>query len=171
MAPQEEPAMAEAEDEEAMDNAEPRKEKPVNIKELAEFIGAFYNPNAREQGLGEWRKGPTELGIMAGKQFGDRAGRMVELMVKKMQERTQGHQEFAEVMKLAGIRTQEATDTVEKDKDGKVKSWKHEGDWGKSKNKDPRGKVTNLSDKARRETEKKSNENMDIILRLAGLAK
>lgn len=48
----------------------------------------------------------------------------------------------------------EASDTVEKDAEGNVKSWKHEGDWVKSKNKDGRGKVTNLSDKARRKTEK-----------------
>jgi hypothetical protein len=66
-------------------------------------------------------------------------------------------------MKLAGIAVPEATDTVEKDKDGKVKSWKHEGDWEKSKNKEPRGKVTNLSDKARRETEKKSSEGFDPL--------
>jgi hypothetical protein len=38
----------------------------------------------------------------------------------------------------------------------KATSWKHEGDWTKSTSKkDGRGKVTNLSDKARRETEKK----------------
>jgi uncharacterized protein YbcI len=37
----------------------------------------------------------------------------------------------------------------------KATSWKHEGDWTKSTSKkDGRGKVTNLSDKARRETEK-----------------
>jgi hypothetical protein len=52
----------------------------------------------------------------------------------------------------------EATDTVERDADGKVKSWKHEGDWKKSTGKDARGRVTNMSDKARRETEKKSKD-------------
>ena len=170
MAPEEEPAMAEAEDEEAMDNAEPRKEKPVNIKELAEFIGAFYNPNAREQGLGEWRKGPTELGIMAGKQFGDRAGRMVELMVTKMQERTQGHQEFAEVMKLAGIKTQEATQMVtgkSKYVDKKVGQWTSKGYKVEKTHNHPNGdKTVKLST-----DDKKSNEGIDIMLRLAGLAK
>jgi hypothetical protein len=151
-------------EEEQMDNKEQHLEDPKpNLKELAEFIGAFYNPHAREQGLGEWRKGATELGIMAGKQFGDRAGKVVELMVTRMQQRSQSNHEFSEVMKLAGIAVPEATDTVEKDKDGKVKSWKHEGDWEKSKNKEPRGKVTNLSDKARRETEKKSSEGFDPL--------
>ena len=48
----------------------------------------------------------------------------------------------------------EATDTVEKDEKGNVKSWKHEGDWKKATNKDPRGRVTNMSDVARRKTEK-----------------
>lgn len=49
-------------------------------------------------------------------------------------------------------KVKEATDTVEKDEKGNVKSWKHEGDWKKADNKQGRGKVTNLSDKARRKT-------------------
>jgi hypothetical protein len=49
---------------------------------------------------------------------------------------------------------QEAVDKVEKDAEGNVKSWSHEGDWEKSKGKDPRGKVTHSSDVARRRTEK-----------------
>ena len=54
--------------------------------------------------------------------------------------------------------TDESVDTVEKDVEGKVKSWKHEGDWKKPTKKEPRGTVTNLSDKARKETEKKTGE-------------
>ena len=53
---------------------------------------------------------------------------------------------------------EEATDTVEKDEKGNVKSWKHEGDWTKSSNKEGRGKVTNLSDKARRKTAKMTDK-------------
>ena len=49
---------------------------------------------------------------------------------------------------------QEAVDKVEKDAEGNVKSWSHEGDWEKSQGKDPRGKVTHASDVARRRTEK-----------------
>ena len=49
---------------------------------------------------------------------------------------------------------QEAKDTVEKDAEGKIKSWSHEGDWEKAQGKDPRGKVTHSSDVARRRTEK-----------------
>jgi hypothetical protein len=54
--------------------------------------------------------------------------------------------------------------TQVKDKDGKVTSWKDEGEWTKveknkaGKDKDSRGRVTNLSDKARRETEKQNKE-------------
>jgi hypothetical protein len=51
--------------------------------------------------------------------------------------------------------TDEAKDEVEKDPEtGKVKSWKHTGDWEKSDDKDPRGKVTHMSDVARRKSEK-----------------
>jgi hypothetical protein len=51
--------------------------------------------------------------------------------------------------------TDEATDKVEKDPEtGKVKSWSHEGDWEKADKKDPRGKVTHMSDVARRRSEK-----------------
>ena len=53
--------------------------------------------------------------------------------------------------------------TEVKDKDGKVTSWKDEGEWKKSTaNKDGRGKVTNLSDKARRETEKLSKKEKNL---------
>ena len=57
---------------------------------------------------------------------------------------------------------EEATDTVEKDEKGNVKSWKHEGDWEPAKNKQGRGKVTNLSDKARRKTEKLSKAEKEM---------
>jgi hypothetical protein len=57
---------------------------------------------------------------------------------------------------------QEATDTVEKDEKGNVKSWKHEGDWKKADTKQGRGKVTNLSDKARRKTAKMSKAETEM---------
>ena len=53
--------------------------------------------------------------------------------------------------------------TEVRDKDGKVTSWKDEGEWTKSTaKKDGRGKVTNLSDKARRETEKLSKKEKNV---------
>ena len=49
----------------------------------------------------------------------------------------------------------EASDTVKLDpKTGKPESWSHEGDWEKTKNKDPRGQVTHMSDVERRRAEK-----------------
>lgn len=111
------------EDEEDMDNAEPTHTESVTLKELAEFIGAFYNPHANEQGLGEWRKGATELGIMASKQFGDRAGKLVEKLVTQMQNAQAGDRQFAEVMKLAGIKVQqEGIKDVAKKVGGAVKA-------------------------------------------------
>jgi hypothetical protein len=55
---------------------------------------------------------------------------------------------------------EEAVDKVEKDKDGNVKSWSHEGDWEKSQGKDPRGKVTHASDLARRKSEKMNTKEL-----------
>lgn len=53
--------------------------------------------------------------------------------------------------------------TEVKDKDGKVTSWKDEGEWKKADGKkNPRGRVTNLSDKARRETEKSSKAEKEM---------
>jgi hypothetical protein len=53
--------------------------------------------------------------------------------------------------------------TEVRDKDGNVTSWKDEGEWKKSTaKKDGRGKVTNLSDKARRETEKLSKKEKEM---------
>lgn len=52
--------------------------------------------------------------------------------------------------------------TEVKDKDGKVTSWQDETPWRKTQNKNGRGKVTNLSDKARRETEKLSKAEKDM---------
>ena len=48
----------------------------------------------------------------------------------------------------------EAEDTVTRDKSGKVVSWEHKGDWKKTDNKNPIGKMYNISDIARRRTEK-----------------
>ena len=48
--------------------------------------------------------------------------------------------------------------TEEKDDKGNVVRWKEEGEWVKKSGKQGRGKVTNLSDKARRETEKLSKK-------------
>ena len=48
--------------------------------------------------------------------------------------------------------------TEEKDEKGNVVRWKEETPWRKASGKDGRGKVTNMSDKARRESEKLSKK-------------
>ena len=59
---------------------------------------------------------------------------------------------------------EEAKDTKEIDpKTGKVKSWKHEGDWKKSDKKNPIGKVHQMSDTARRKTADLKEEELDEI--------
>jgi hypothetical protein len=61
-----------------------------------------------------------------------------------------------------GQKFEEAVDTVEKDEKGNIKSWKHEGDWKKSTMKNPAGRAPNLSDKARRKTEKMSKAETEM---------
>ena len=69
---------------------------------------------------------------------------------------------------IAETKFVEATDTVKKDDKGNVVSWQHSGDWKKAeknkdgKDKDPSGKVANLSDKARRETEKQTEKKTKV---------
>jgi hypothetical protein len=59
----------------------------------------------------------------------------------------------------AGIIT-ESVDRVKLDpQTGKPIAWSHEGDWKKSKNKDPRGQVTHMSDVERRKAEKVAQVN------------
>jgi hypothetical protein len=50
----------------------------------------------------------------------------------------------------------------EKDDKGNVVRWKEEGEWKKSTGKEGRGKVTNMSDKARRETEKLGKKEKEV---------
>jgi hypothetical protein len=96
---------------EDMENQESKPEgRSPSMKEIVEFIKPFYNKHAQEQGLGEWRKGPTELGIMAGKQFGDHVGKLVEKYVEEMQAKTEAMRsqqeatvQFEAIKKLAGL--------------------------------------------------------------------
>ena len=55
----------------------------------------------------------------------------------------------------------EESDTVTKDKEGKVTSWKHEGDWKKSDpKKNPEGKVHNLAGMALKKTKEMTKEEL-----------
>ena len=104
-------APSEPEEGEDMENQESKPEgHQPSMKEIVEFIKPFYNKHAQEQGLGEWRKGPTELGIMAGKQFGSHVGKLVEKYVEQMQAKTEQMRsqeeatvQFEAIKKLAGL--------------------------------------------------------------------
>jgi len=52
--------------------------------------------------------------------------------------------------------------TEEKNEKGEVTKWKEETPWRKATNKDGRGKVTNMSDKARRESEKMAEKETEV---------
>jgi len=65
----------------------------------------------------------------------------------------------------------EASDTVEKDEKGNIKSWKHEGDWKKLDKKNPRGKVTNAAGQALKKSismAKKAGATSETIIRIGG---
>ena len=75
-----------AEDEDAMVDNDAEEKKP-SLKELAEWVGAFYNKDYKESGFeSPWRKGVTELSTMAEKQFGHPYGHLVEKMVSEFSE-------------------------------------------------------------------------------------
>lgn len=56
-----------------------------SMKDLAQWVCGHYNANYKEEGFkSPWRKGVTELGIMAEKEFGPQYGHLVkELMTEK----------------------------------------------------------------------------------------
>lgn len=77
--PPEEPTTADIDP----DEAEEPTGKP-SMRELAEWIAGHYNTAYEEQGVEPMRKGPTELGIMAEKEFGAPYGELVEKMCSEM---------------------------------------------------------------------------------------
>ena len=132
-------------------------ESPMNaLQEVAQLVMGFY-----DRDNGTWTKGEHGVVTHVKRQFSDEEGnggeREAELAAKLIQHLNAKHeatQQFEDIKKLAGLKIAEEK-TVERDPEtGKVTSWKDEGEWKKSEKKDPRGKVTNLSDKARKETEK-----------------
>jgi hypothetical protein len=62
-----------------------KEEDKPSLKELAQWIGGHYNKNYKEEGFKSgFRKGPSELGVMAEKQFGPGYGDLVEKMVSDL---------------------------------------------------------------------------------------
>ena len=71
---------------------------------------------------------------------------------------------IAIAMKKAGKKPKDVAEerTEVKDKEGKVLSWKDDSNWKLSTDKEARGRVTNMSDKARRETEKLKKDQQGV---------
>ena len=172
------------EGEEDMENQEskPQGHTP-SMKEIVEFIKPFYNKNAAEQGLGEWRKGPTELGIMASKQFGDRVGQLVEKYVERMQAQTQAMRQeqaaFEDIMQLAGIQKEGIKDVAKK-VGGAVKkaagkaldTLGHGSDDDLIKDLQKKVGAPQHGKKSMAQpNESIANEDFDIVLKLAGISK
>lgn len=78
--PIEEPANADFDP----DGGEEKKKEPT-VRDLAEWLMGHYNRDYKEEGFASpWRKGPTELEIMANKEFGEGYGHIVGRMVSDM---------------------------------------------------------------------------------------
>jgi hypothetical protein len=61
------------------------KTKEPTVRDLAEWLMGHYNKDYKEEGFASpWRKGPTELEIMANKEFGEGYGHIVGRMVSDM---------------------------------------------------------------------------------------
>jgi hypothetical protein len=85
-----------------------------------------------------------DQGVDAGQSFQDREPKFDAGNARKDDQRRRG------IHKAVDRLSNEATDTVEKDAEGRVKSWAHIGDWKKTPKRDgkpvdPRGEVTNMA--------------------------
>lgn len=136
----------ENEDEVHGEEEEEGSEAP-SMKDLAQWICGHYNANYKEEGFkSPWRKGVTELGIMAEKEFGPQYGHLVkELMTEK-----DGESALERIAR--------------KSHDRKIKTG--EADEMQAHNPSPLTKVDNP-----KLPKGPEEEQFEAILRLAGLAK
>ena len=128
-------------DSQLIEPEEEEKPKKGTPDEIAKSIIGFYN---REDGT--WTKGRPGIVAHVTREFGDEAGKLATQLIMKLSNDTKHHDDMAEMRRLAGMAVNEAD------------AWKKETPWKKITKKDPRGVVTNLSDKARKETEKADKE-------------
>jgi len=161
MAPAPAPAPM-AEDEDSMDNKEPQPQR-ANMREIAEVVKSFYD---RE--TGRFPKGETGVIVHCKKMFGDQGGQLAERLVAHLSQRSMAYEEISSIMKLSGVKVNEATQMVtgkSKYVAKKVDQWKKQGYKVEKTHKHPNGDETVklTSD------DKKSNESMDDILKLAGM--
>jgi hypothetical protein len=127
------------------DMKQPRLPKEA-MTEIARIVMTSINRGDDPDMVGTVPRGDESIKIEVTKKYGEKAGELAEqlLQIKKeeVKREFESRQQMAEMRRLAGLPITEAD------------AWKKETPWMKATKKDPRGKVTNLSDKARRETEK-----------------
>ena len=127
-------------DNQLIEPEEEEKPKKGTPEEIARSIIGFYN---REDGT--WTKGRPGIVAHVAREFGDESAELAKHLIMKLSKDSHHTHDMAEMRRLAGMPVVEADDKG---------AWSKETPWKKATKKDPRGKVTNLSDKARRETEK-----------------
>jgi len=101
------------------------------------------------------------LKIMRGSESNDAVAALKTVLGDREYNGRRGFYNFyvRQLMDMYGQQGMAEERTETKNEKGEVTSWRDESDWRKvSKEKDGRGRVTNLSDKARRETEKLKKE-------------
>jgi hypothetical protein len=140
------PVAEEEQDEDEVHNDREDRKTP-NMQELAQWLGGHYNANWKEEGFkSPWRKGVTELGIMAEKEFGPEYGHLVkELMSMK-----EGESKLNRVARRSHERKKESSESVfNRHNEPKMASALR------------KGQNVGMSE----------DDHFDAILRLAGLAK
>jgi hypothetical protein len=135
----------------------PKFEGKSKKERIKMALGAYYHKSRHKdgEGLGE-AVNKSDVPAYLRKKTGD------QLTTKDLEkERTQNRSHPETIKKINGT-VQEEKDTVVKDKEGKVVSWKHEGDWKKSTKKNPEGKVHNLAGMALKKTKSMTNEEVEL---------
>ena len=125
-------------------------QRPAYYKAFAESFEAYESQEIPEEILNDW------IDRLTIRTFNEDLKTVFPYIYRLVGENI-GIKELAPEDILSELRSEE------KDEKGNVVRWKEEGEWKKASGKEGRGKVTNMSDKARRETEKmsKKDESLD----------
>lgn len=138
-------------------NGDTQDQAPAKPSKAAKSAAEKKADRANDIKLPAWKGNVTKHSSNKGADRDDGTGDEVKEALKgkqgKLDADKDGKLEKSDFAALRAKKVKEERTEV-KDKEGKVTSWKDTGEWKKSSDKNPRGKVTNLSDKARRETEK-----------------
>ena len=134
----------------------------------APLMGSMVRAMGQEEDVGEeyensmyGHDGTTEFGMDAITQTGDDLASQGKGALKHNGGENPMHESLVNRLSQMYAAIKEER-TEEKDEKGNVVRWKEETPWRKAEKKDGRGKVTNMSDKARRETEKMSKKETEV---------